>query len=284
MPDYDVLIHSARVIDGTGNPWFYGDVALQGEQSLPSRRRVQSHRETWPTWSMARGMVVCPGFIDILSHAILPLMVDGRCLSKITQGVTTEIMGEGWTPAPYGGKIDLSLLQRQPLTQHIPEWVERIQTWTRFRDWPEAMVEDGVSPNIGSFLGGGSLRTYAMGMAMGVPSDDEMATMRRVTAEAMEDGAFGVSFALIYPPSAYTDTDEIVEICKVISRYNGIYITHLRSEADALLEGIDEAVEIGRRADLPVEIYHLKAAGKRNWDKWRLLSSASRRRVPQAST
>ncbi len=215
----------------------------------------------------AAGMVVCPGFIDILSHAILPLMVDGRCLSKITQGVTTEIMGEGWTPAPFGGKVDIDEAKREPLTQAIPEWMERMQTWSRFRDWPEAMLESGVSPNIGSFLGGGTLRTYAMGMALGAPSADEMETMRRVTADAMEDGAFGVSFALIYPPSAYADTDEVVEICKVIHDYGGLYITHLRSEADGLLEALDEAIEIGRRADVPVEVYHLKAAGKRNWGK-----------------
>lgn len=267
MADYDVLIHGARVVDGTGNPWFYGDVALRGEKVAAVAPPGAIARENAAGVVDGTGMVVCPGFIDILSHAILPLMVDGRCLSKITQGITTEVMGEGWTPAPFGGKIEIARVTRQPLTQQIPEWVERMQTWTRFRDWPEAMLESGVSPNIGSFLGGGSLRAYATGMALGAPSADEMATMQRVTAEAMEDGAFGVSFALIYPPSAYADTDEIVEICKVASRYGGIYITHLRSEADGLLAGLDEAIEIGRRADVPVEVYHLKAAGKRNWDK-----------------
>ncbi len=267
MPEYDVLIHGARVIDGTGNPWFYGDVALSGETVAAIAPPGSIPHENAADVVDATGMVVCPGFIDILSHAILPLMVDGRCLGKITQGVTTEVMGEGWTPAPFGGKIEASEITRQPLTRAIPEWVEKMQSWTRFRDWPEAMLESGVSPNIGSFLGGGTLRHFAMGRSMAKPSSNEMDAMRRVTAEAMEDGAFGVSFALIYPPSAYADTDEVVEVCKVIHDYSGIYITHLRSEADGLLEGIDEAIDIGRRANVPVEVYHLKAAGKRNWGK-----------------
>jgi dihydroorotase/N-acyl-D-amino-acid deacylase len=135
------------------------------------------------------------------------------------------------------------------------------------RHWLDAMAERGVSPNIGSFLGGGTLREYARGWEMGAPTSDELETMRRVMAEAMEDGAFGVSYALIYPPDTYTSTGELVEVAKVAGHYGGIYVTHLRSEGDHLLEAIDEAVEIGRRASLPVEIYHLKATGKHNWHK-----------------
>src|SRR5205085_9773385 len=133
--------------------------------------------------------------------------------------------------------------------------------------WLDAMVERGVSPNIGSFLGGGTLREYAKGLEMGAPTPGELETMRRVMAEAMEDGAFGVSYALIYPPDTYTSTGELVEVAKVAGHYGGIYVTHIRSEGDHLLEAIDEAVEIGRRASLPVEIYHLKATGKHNWQK-----------------
>ena len=135
----------------------------------------------------------------------------------------------------------------------------------RFGDWLDAMTDHGVSPNIGSFLGGGDAAHDRHGHGDGPPANDEMAPMRRVTAEAMEDGAFGVSEALIYPPGAYVDTDEFVEICKVVADYDGVYITHLRSEAELLVEALDEAIEIGRRADVPVEIYHLKAAGKHNW-------------------
>jgi N-acyl-D-aspartate/D-glutamate deacylase len=261
----DVLIRGAKIVDGSGNPWFYGDVAIAGERiaeiappgSIPS----ESAREVVE----ASGMVVCPGFIDIQSHSIVPLMVDGRCLSKITQGVTTEIMGEAWTPAPIGGR-NLDDLRHTPFAD-LNEWREKATGWTRFRYWLEAMVKEGVSPNVGSFLGGGTLRQYGRGMDMGPSSLQELDTMRQVMAEAMEDGAFGVSYALIYPPDSYAGTDEIVEICKVVARYGGVYITHLRSEADTLLEALEEAIEIGERSGAAVEVYHLKAIGKRNWHK-----------------
>ena len=194
-------------------------------------------------------------------------MFDGRSLSKITQGVTTEIMGEGWTPAPVIGNVEHKFLRRHPMSRYIPEWLERMKGWSRFGDWLDATGKSGTSVNIGAFLGGGVLRMVAMGMEMRAPCDDELATMQRVMAEAMDDGAFGVSAALIYPPSAFTTTDELVAICKVVAAHRGLYITHLRSEADQLLEGLEEAIDIGRRADLPVEIYHLKAAGRRNWHK-----------------
>src|SRR6185437_13943625 len=164
----------------------------------------------------ATGMVVCPGFIDIQSHSIIPLMVDGRCLSKITQGVTTEIMGEAWTPAPIGGK-NVEELRHTPYGD-LSQWRERATGWRRFSYWLEAMVKEGVSPNVGSFLGGGTLREYGRGMALGSSSPDELSTMKQVMAEAMEDGAFGVSYALIYPPDSYADTNEIVEMCTVVAR------------------------------------------------------------------
>jgi dihydroorotase/N-acyl-D-amino-acid deacylase len=262
----DVLIRGARIVDGTGNPWFLGDVAIAGERILdltaPGRIPPESAREVVDAW----GMVVAPGFIDIQSHSILPLMADRRCLSKITQGVTTEIMGEAWTPAPCGGKISGPF---SPIVQsyNLPEWAERAKGWRRFGDWLAAMAEVGVSPNVGSFLGGGTLREYARGMAMGESTADDLATMRRVMHEAMDDGAFGVSYALIYPPDCYASTDELVEVAKVAAAHGGVYITHLRSEGDELFEGLDEALAIGRRANVPVEVYHLKAAGRRNWPK-----------------
>jgi len=238
MAGIDVLIQNGRVVDGTGNPWFYGDVAVVGEQIVevapPGVLKAEDATEVVD----AKGLVVCPGFIDIQSHSIMPLMVDGRCLSKITQGVTTEIMGEAWTPTPFGGRIE------QPFGsglygERLDEWVERAKSWRRFGDWLAAMVESGVSPNIGSFLGAGTLRAYAMGLEMRAPTADELETMCRVMAEAMEDGAFGPSYALIYPPDAYAE--------------------------NTMLEALDEAFRIGREGGLPVEIYHLKASGKRNW-------------------
>ena len=263
---FDTLIRGGRVVDGSGNPWFYGDVAIAGDRiaavTPPGRIPPEQARETVE----AGGMVVCPGFIDIQSHSIMPLMIDGRSLSKITQGVTTEIMGEAWTPAPFGGQI-ADPLDGALFTHSVPGWRERARGWRRFRDWLEAMVGHGVTPNIGSFLGGGTLRRYGCGMRMGVPTPNELDLMRRAMAEAMEDGAFGVSYALIYAPDAFAETDELIEICRVVARYGGLYITHIRSEGSHLLEGLAEAIDIGRIAGLPVEIYHLKASGRDNWHK-----------------
>jgi N-acyl-D-amino-acid deacylase len=262
----DMLIRGAKIVDGTGNPWFYGDLAIAGERVLEIAAPGQIPPEAACEVVDATGLVACPGFIDILSHSHVPLMRDPRDLSKLTQGVTTEIMGEGWTPAPVGGQFTESFEDTSPVARAmISEWVERSRGWTRFRDWLDALVERGVSPNIGSFLGGGTLRQYAKGMERGAPTSEELATMRRVMAEAMEDGAFGVSYALIYPPDTYASTDELVEIAKVAARSGGMYITHLRSEGEELLAAIDEAIEIGRRASVPVEIYHLKASGRQNW-------------------
>jgi N-acyl-D-amino-acid deacylase len=260
----DTLITGGRVVDGTGNPWRYGDVAIQGDRiadiAPPGAIAPEQAREVVD----ARGMVVCPGFIDIQSHSILPLLRDGRSLSKVTQGVTTEIMGEAWTPAPFGGQIK-DPLANSLVVQEVEAWAARARGWRRFRDWLEAVAAHGVSPNIGSFLGGGTLREYGCGMRMGRATPDELATMRRVMAEAMDDGAFGVSYALIYPPDSFVDTDELVAVCEVVAEHRGIYITHIRSEAEQLVEALGEAITIGRRANLPVEIYHLKAAGRPNW-------------------
>lgn len=264
--DINVLIRSAKVVDGTGNPWFYSDIAIGKDRiteiAPPGAISVEAAHEVIE----AEGMIVCPGFIDILSHSHLPLMHDPRALSKITQGVTTEIMGEGWTPAPIGGRFKDAFLEISSKNRAlIAAWLERARGWARFSDWLNALVERGVSPNVGSFLGGGTLRKYGKGLDMGASSPDEMKTMQRVMAEAMEDGALGVSYALIYPPDTYTSTTELIEIAKVAGSYGGIYVTHLRSEGDHLLEAIDEAIEIGKQAHVPVEIYHLKASGKTCW-------------------
>ncbi len=261
------LIRNAKVVDGTGNPWFYGDLLLENDRIASIRPTGEIDHDRADVVIDAAGKVVCPGFIDIQSHAILPLMVDGRCVSKITQGITTEIMGEAWTPAPVVGRNTDPLAETLFVLDIGDEWTQRIHSWRRFRDWLEATEASGVSPNIGSFLGGGTLRTVAKGMEMGPPTDDELETMRWVMAEAMEDGAFGVSYALIYPPDVYTTTDELVEVCKVVAEYNGVYITHIRNEGQHLQEAMAEAIEISRRSGAPVEVYHLKAAGAENWHK-----------------
>ena len=261
----DVLIRGAKVVDGSGSPWFYGDVALSGERIAAIAPAGSIAPESAAEVVEAEGMVVCPGFIDIQSHSIVPLMVDGRCLSKITQGITTEIMGEAWTPAPIGGR-NMDELRHSPYAD-LEQWRERATGWTRFRYWLEAMVKEGVSPNVGSFLGGGTIRQYGRGMDMGPSNSDELKSMKRAMAEAMEDGAFGVAYALIYPPDTFASTEEIAEVCKEVARYGGVYITHMRSEGDQILQGLEEAIKVGQLSGAAVEIYHLKATGRKNWHK-----------------
>lgn len=264
--DIGILITGARIYDGTGNPWFYGDVAISGGRIAEIAPPGSIGSSLAKELVRGEGLALCPGFIDILSHSIIPLMIDGRCLSKIAQGVTTEIMGEASTPAPFGGR-NTEPMTSSAFADRLQGWPERIATWRRFRDWLEYMEQRGVSPNIGSFLGGGTLRQYVKGLDNARATPDELERMKSVAREAMRDGAFGVSYALIYPPDAYADTAEIIEICREVATLGGVYITHLRSEGDGLLDALDEAIEIGRSGALPVEIYHLKASGVRNWDK-----------------
>lgn len=266
MPAFDTLIRNGRIVDGSGNPWFRGDIALIGDRIAAIVRPGQISATLAAEVAEAASLVVCPGFIDIQSQSAMPLMLDGRSLSKIAQGVTTEIMGEHWTPAPFGGRREAPV-PNLLFARHHPEWIERAKGWKRFSDWLEAMVERGVSPNIGSFLGGGTLRELVLGMEMRPATAEELRKMQWRAAECVAQGALGVAYALIYPPDAYAATDELVAVCTEVGRHGGLYVTHMRSEGDALEAGVEEALEVGRRAGLPVEIYHLKASGRRNWPK-----------------
>ena len=263
---WDVLIRGGRVVDGTGNPWFHGDVALRGDRVaavLPAG--LASPAQAAETVDAA-GMVVAPGFIDIQSHSIEPFLSDRRALSKVTQGVTTDIMGEAWTPAPFGGRIahPFPPEDRQKIGPDFDEWDRLGRTWHRFGDWLADLERRGVSINVGSFVGQGTVREYAMGYALGEPGPDELATMRGVVEEAMRDGAFGLASALIYPPGSYAGTEELVALCEVVARWHGIHVTHMRSEEARILEALDETLAIARRTGVVTEIYHLKAAGAAN--------------------
>jgi N-acyl-D-amino-acid deacylase len=258
----DLAIVGGHVVDGTGSSGRRADVGVAGGRIV-----AVAPPETLAGRAVevvdATGHVVSPGFIDIMSHSLWPLMVDGRSVSKLVQGVTTEVMGEGYTPAPGGGLVG----PPEPWVAGVSgEWLERVLRWRRFGDWLDALGESGVSPNVASFVGGGTVREYACGMRAGRATPDELATMRRVAEESMADGALGVAYALIYPPDAYAGADEIVEVATVVGRCGGIYVSHIRSEGARLHAAVDEALEIGRRSGAAVEIYHLKASGgPRNW-------------------
>lgn len=260
---YDLIITNGRVIDGSGNPWFLGDVAVRGDRvvrversgvldNAPAQRRID-----------ATGRIVAPGFIDIQAGGPY-LTGDGRSVSKLVQGVTTEIMGEGYTAAPVS---DRTLASMDTSNAEALASSRRFQGDRGFDSWLRAMESHGVSPNVGAFVGASTLRQYGMGLSMGDATGAPLDSMRSALRRAMEDGAFGLGSALIYPPGNFASTEELVEVARAMAPYGGIYITHMRSEADSVLPAIDEALRIGSEAGVPVEIYHLKAAGTRNWSK-----------------
>ena len=264
---YDIVISNGRIVDGTGNPWFEGDIGIRGDRIATVVRAGVLDGASTARRIDARRLVVAPGFIDIQSHSWDPLLfADGRVLSKITQGVTTEILGEATTPAPSNPALlaVLGLGERDSLQRRLQPSFEGPRG---FGAWLGAMERHGNSVNAGSYLGATTVRAYAKGGAQGAPSTAELDTMRAVVRNAMEDGAFGISSALIYPPGSYATTEELVEMAKAMAPYRGTYITHIRDEEDGLLPAIDEALDIGRRGGVPVTIYHLKASGPRNWPK-----------------
>ncbi len=262
---YDVIIENGRIVDGTGAPWYYGDLAIRGDRIAAITPRGMLHDAPTKARVDARGLVVSPGFIDIQDQSGGALLLgDGRQLGKLTQGVTTGIEGEGSTPAPLNPATlppNASALQRTFAGPH------------GFDAWLSAMQAHGISQNVGSFVGAGTIRQYGMAERMGAATGATLDSMRAAVRRAMEDGAFGMASALIYPPNTFATTQELIDESKAMAPYGGVYITHMRSEADHLLEAIDEVIRIGREGGVATEIYHLKAAGTRNWSKERELIS-----------
>ncbi|HXT16959.1 MAG TPA: D-aminoacylase [Gemmatimonadaceae bacterium] len=258
---YDVIIENGRVVDGTGAPWFYGDVAIRGDRIAAVEPRGLLRDASAHTRIDARNMIVSPGFIDIQDQSGAQLLSgDGRQLGKLTQGVTTGILGEGSTPAP---------LNAETLSANADDLSKRFAAPHGFDAWLSAMEAHGISQNVGSFVGAGTIRQYGMQQRMGAATGAALDSMRAAVKRAMQDGAFGLASALIYPPNTFASTEELIEESKAMAPYGGVYITHMRSEADRLLEAIDEVIRIGRESGVPTEIYHLKAAGTRNWPKER---------------
>ncbi|MCA9878799.1 MAG: amidohydrolase family protein, partial [Thermomicrobiales bacterium] len=187
--------------------------------------------------------------------------------SKITQGVTTEIMGEAWTPAPFGGRIEDPFRDTFPLMEEErTRWLDLGTSWTRFGDWLRWLEQEGVSVNVGSFVGDGTVREWGKGLAMGPATVGEMQAMTEMLADCMADGAFGLATALIYPPGCYASDAELVQLCRVVAEHNGVHITHMRSEESRILQALAETLEIARQSGVTTEIYHLKVAGRPNSD------------------
>jgi dihydroorotase/N-acyl-D-amino-acid deacylase len=266
---YDVVITGGRLVDGTGNPWFYGDIGVIGSRiarvaaagmlrDAPAKRRID-----------ASGLVVAPGVIDIQAQSYSQMLVgDSRVVSMVTQGVTMMVLGEGDTPAPTNDRM-IAAAQAEGADTLYVRLMRQFAGEHGFDAWFRAMERHGTAVNVGSFLGAGTVRAYAKGMAEGPATPAELDTMRRVVRDAMRDGALGVASALIYPPGSYAATEELIEEARAMAPFGGVYITHMRSEGDRLIEAVREAMRIGREGGVPVEIYHLKAAGTANWPKAR---------------
>ena len=259
---FDLVIENGLVVDGTGAPGWRADVGVTGRKigavgdlsAAPATRRLD-----------AAGCVVSPGFIDIHNHSDLALLVDGRAESMIRQGVTTQVTGNcGLTPAPVNDAIRADLQKTMAGLESDHPW-----TWNTFGQFLGVLRAVPKATHVAPLVGHGAIRAAGMGFANRRPTAGELAAMKRLTAEAMEAGAFGMSTGLVYPPGLYCDTAELIEVCRVVADRGGLYATHMRGEASPVVDSVKEALRIGREAGIPVQISHHKAAGRENWGKVR---------------
>jgi len=254
-PDFDVIIKKGRIVDGTGNSWISGDVGLRGDRitAVGDLEHATAKRTIDAT-----GLVISPGFIDMLGQSELSLLIDNRSLSKLSQGITTEITGEGESIAP---QTLATIAEAQPLLDRFKLKVD----WTTLDQYLKRLEKTGTPLNIGTYVGAAQIRKAVLGNVDRAPTPAELDQMRALVEQAMRDGAFGISTALIYPPGHYAKTDELIELANVASEYGGIYGTHMRSEGTSELQALNEALRIGREAHIPVEIFHLKVSGAPRW-------------------
>jgi N-acyl-D-amino-acid deacylase len=253
--EYDVVLRSGTIYDGTGSPGVVGDVAIDGDAIVAVG---DLGKAVGRTEIDVEGMAVAPGFINMLSWAIESLIEDGRAQSDVRQGVTLEVMGEGFSMGPLNDVMKAEVVRRQGDITYEVEW-------TTLDEYLTFLQDRGVSPNVASFIGAENPRVHVVGFDDLDPTAEQLETMRDLVREAMEDGAMGVASALIYPPGSFAETDELAALAEVVAEYNGMYISHVRGEGRHLVEAIGELVDIARRTGVRAEIYHLKASGQPNW-------------------
>jgi N-acyl-D-amino-acid deacylase len=258
-PQIDLLIDHGVVYDGSGAPPFDGAIAIQGDRIVAVVKEGEPRPAAKATLD-AHGLAVAPGFVNMLSWACDSLIEDGRSQSDLRQGVTLEVMGEGESMGPLTPQMKQTLVQQQVDIRYPIEW-------TTLGEYLDFLVQRGIACNVASFVGAATVRVHELGYVDRAPTADELARMQKLVRQAMEEGALGVGSALIYTPGTFAKTDELVALCQAAAPYGGRYISHLRSEGNRLLEGIDELVEIARRAGVGAEIYHFKQAGTSNWSK-----------------
>lgn len=256
-PTYDLIIRNGLIFDGSGGAAIRGDLAINADTiafigDLSEAKGVQEVD--------VQGLAVSPGFVNMLSWATESLIHDGRGMSDIKQGVTLEVMGEGTSMGPLNADMKKRMKEEQGDIQYDIEW-------TTLGEYLSYLEQKGVSPNVASFVGATSVRIHELGYEDRAPTPEELERMQALVRQAMEEGAMGVGSSLIYAPAFYADTDELIALCQAAGEYGGMYITHMRSEGNRLVEAIDEVIEIATAAKVPAEIYHLKAAGKENWTK-----------------
>jgi N-acyl-D-amino-acid deacylase len=255
---YDILIKNGQILDGSGGASYIGAIGINADTivaigTLENAKGIQEIDAT--------GLAVAPGFINMLSWATESLIIDGKSESDIRQGVTLEVMGEGWSMGPLNEEM------RQQELSVQKDYTYPIE-WTTLGEYLEFLEAKGIAPNVASFVGATTLRIHEMGEANRPPTPKELENMKALARTAMEEGAMGIGSSLIYAPAFYADVEELIALCKIASEYDGMYISHMRSEGDYWLEAIDELLQIASEANIPAEIYHLKAGGKDNWSKW----------------
>jgi N-acyl-D-amino-acid deacylase len=254
---FDVVIRNGTIYDGRGGDPFSGDVAIDGDTiaAIGALNGVRGRTEI-----DASGLAVAPGFINMLSWASISLIEDGCSQSDIRQGVTLEVMGEGWSMGPLNKAMVQDAIERQGDIRYVIEW-------TTLGQYLEYLVRRGVSTNVASFVGATTVRIHTLGYEDRPPTPEELDRMRALVRGAMEEGAVGLSSALIYAPACYAEAEELVALAEVVAQYDGLYISHIRNEGARLLEALDELIEVPRQTGVAAEIYHLKVSGRSNWPK-----------------